>query len=371
MDLHFTQRDWERIERDYEAWWAHDLERPLVYLTGKAHAPGADYAEAHRFVSNYPWSVSEEEIIRDVTRDLEATRYYGDAYPRWWVNFGPGILAGILGAHVRVVPDTVWFEPAQPVAARDLHLALARDASNRWWRRIVRLTELAVEAWQGQVQVCHTDLGGNLDILASFRTTEGLLYDLYDAPEELDRLVGEVTEQWLAAYHELDAIIRPTCRGTGPWAPIWAKGRTYMLQSDLAYMISPGMFERFVVPDLIACCDLLDQGFYHLDGPGQIAHVDLLLGIPRLRGIQWIPGDGHPPPDQWLSLLKRIIDGGKLCQVFVTAEGALHIVRNIGGRGFFLAISDEMAPDEAAAFLELLAREGRTAARSSSASSPR
>ncbi|MBN1401614.1 MAG: hypothetical protein JXA74_12295 [Anaerolineae bacterium] len=357
MDLHFTERDWERIERDYEAWWAHDLERPLVYLAGKTHVPGVDYAEVHSFVSNYPWSVSEEEIVQDVTRDLEATRYYGDAYPRWWVNFGPGILAGALGAHVRVVPDTVWFEPAQPVAAHDLHLTHARDASNRWWRRIVRLTELAVEAWQGQVQVCHTDLGGNLDILASLRTSEGLLLDLYDAPEEIERLVREVTAQWLTAYAELDGIIRPTCHGTGPWAPIWAKGRTYMLQSDLAYMISPGMFERFVMPDLIACCDFLDQGFYHLDGPGQIAHLDLLLSIPRLRGIQWIPGDGHPSPDQWLRLLKRIIDAGKLCQIYVTAEGALGVMRNIGGRGFLLVISDEMAPEEAAAFLKLLARE--------------
>ena len=45
---------------------------------------------------------------------------------------------------------------------------------------------------------------------------------------------------------------RPICRGTDTWAPIWAPDRTYMLQSDFAYMISPSMFERFVVPDLVA-----------------------------------------------------------------------------------------------------------------------
>jgi 5-methyltetrahydrofolate--homocysteine methyltransferase len=357
MELHFSERDWERIVQDYGAWWAHELQRPLVYVTGKALTPGVDYSAAHRFVSNYPWSVSEEQIIEEVTRDLEATHYYGDAYPRWWVNFGPGILAGLLGARVHVVPETVWFEPPRVVSIDQLHLAgaAARDAGQRWWRRITRLTELAVGAWQGQVQVCHTDLGGNLDVLASFRTTQGLLYDLYDAPEEVDRLIGEVTEQWLAHYAELDAIIRPTCHGTSPWAPIWAEGRSYMLQSDFAYMISPDMFERFALPDLVACCDVLDQGFYHLDGPGQIRHLDLLLDIPRLRGIQWIPGDGHPPPDQWLELLKRIVDGGKLCQIYVTAQGARHVVRNIGGRGFLFVIQDEMTPEEARAFLKQLA----------------
>ena len=45
-------------------------------------------------------------------------------------------------------------------------------------------------------------------------------------------------------------------------------------------------------------------------------------------------GDGAPPPDEWLPLLKRIRDGGKLCQLFVTATGAMTIVRELGGRGF-------------------------------------
>jgi 5-methyltetrahydrofolate--homocysteine methyltransferase len=114
------------------------------------------------------------------------------------------------------------------------------------------------------------------------------------------------------------------------------------------------------MPDLDTCCDYLDQGFYHLDGPGQIRHLDLLLSMPRLRGIQWIPGDGHPPADQWPDLLKRIIDAGKLCQVFVTAQGALDLVRHLGGRGFMLAISDEMASDEAEAFLKRLREADRS-----------
>ncbi|MFH1085366.1 MAG: hypothetical protein V1772_06360 [Chloroflexota bacterium] len=308
-----------------------------------------------KFLTNYPWSVSVEQMVAEMTAQLEATRYYGDAFPRWWLNFGPGMLAGWLGAHVHSVPETVWFSPRERRSAAELHFQ--PDWGNRWWRRVEDLTRVATAAWGQAVQVSHADIGGNLDVIASFRTTEGLLFDLYDAPEEVDRLVGEVTRAWLACYDALDRIIRPACRGTTPWAPIWSPRRTYMLQSDFAYMISPAMFERFVLPDLAACCDHLDDGFYHLDGPGQIPHVDLLLGIARLRGIQWIPGDGNPPPDQWLDLLKRIIDGGKLCQIYCTAAGALHVVRHLGGKGFSFAISDEMRADEAQAFLRQLARE--------------
>jgi hypothetical protein len=55
-------------------------------------------------------------------------------------------------------------------------------------------------------------------------------------------------------------------------------------------MISPQMFERFVLPDLLACCEFLDYAFYHLDGKGQLPHLNMLLALERLRGIQWVPG---------------------------------------------------------------------------------
>jgi hypothetical protein len=88
-------------------------------------------------------------------------------------------------------------------------------------------------------------------------------------------------------------------------------------------MISPAMFERYVSSDLAACCDELAYAFYHLDGKGQIAHLDQLLSLPWLRGIQWVPGDGQPPADCWLPQLRRIRDAGKLCQVYVNSQGAL------------------------------------------------
>ena len=134
-----------------------------------------------------------------------------------------------------------------------------------------------------------------------------------------------------------------------------------MLQCDFSYMISPRMFERFVVPDLSACCETLDHGFYHLDGIGEVPHLNHLLNIARLRGIQWIPGAGQPAPEEWLPLLKRIRDGGKLCQVFISPLGARRIVQNLGGKGFLFVIYDDVhefvQPERAEAFLKVLNEE--------------
>jgi 5-methyltetrahydrofolate--homocysteine methyltransferase len=355
IQLDFTDPNWERMEHAWTAWWQGELERPMVMIESREPHPNGQappLGGERIFTSDFPLETPIEAVLDHYEWHLERRRFYGDAWPRWWPNFGPGIIAGFVGARVQPAPLTVWFEPAEKTSIEKLEPAY--DAANVWWRRVSDLTRAAVERWGDRVSIAHTDLGGNLDILASLRTTEELLFDLSDAPEEVARLGAEITKLWLRYYEELYKILQRAGRGTTPWAPVWSPGRCYMLQSDFSYMISPRMFERFVLPDIAACCDALDHGFYHLDGKGQIKHLDMLLSLERLRGIQWIPGDGQPPPQAWLPLLKRIRDAGKLCQLYVSPNGARTIVQELGGRGFALFIVALPSRDEAQSLLREL-----------------
>lgn len=353
LNLSFTADDWARVETAWTAWWAGELDRPLVWVEQAKPVAELD-GKLRQFLTHYPLAMPAEAVVDLHRRDLERMEWFGDAMPKWWMNFGPGVMAGFLGAKVVPQPNTVWFEPARECGIGEMRLAF--DPDNVWWQRVREITRAAVAAFGGQAVIGHADLGGNLDVLASLRSSEKLLMDLYDCPDDVARAGGEITRLWLRYYDELHALIRPGGRGTAPWAAIWSPGRGYMLQSDFSYMISPEMFARFVAPDLTACCASLDHGFYHLDGKGQLPHLDLLLGIDRLRGIQWIPGDGQPPPEQWLPVLKRIRDGGKLCQLYVSTEGARAIVKNLGGRGFVFQLVDGVIKtrDQFAAFMAQL-----------------
>jgi len=353
INLNFNEEDWDRIERDWTLWWAGELERPMVMIENPFL-----FALPTQMTREFLLERPVDEVLDEHQMLLEVRRFYGDAWPRWWPNFGPGIMAGFQGADVKCTPDTAtaWFEAAERPAIEDLRFSY--DGENIWWKRIQDLTQGALDRWGSDVSLAHTDLGGNLDILASFRTTEQLLYDLYDAPGEVLRLANEITDLWIRYYDELYSIIEKSGRGTTPWAPVWSPGRCYMLQSDFCYMISPEMFERFILPDLAACIDKLDHPFYHLDGKEQIRHLDMMFSLEKLAGIQWIPGDGQPEPDGWLPLLKRIRDAGKLCQVYVTAEGAHTIVKELGGRGFALYVLTFIdSPEEAEDFLGALAAD--------------
>ena len=209
IQLQFTEGDWARVERDTMAWWAGELERPLVWLAATDPIPRQ---KPYAYLSNYPLDMPANEVVDRHEPFLAATHFYGDAFPWWWINCGPGILAGFLGANVNSVvepSETVWFSPSQKKDIQDI--SLEYDAENIWWKRVRELTSAVVERYEGRLAVSHTDLGGNLDVLASLLGTERLLLDLIDCPEEVERVAGQITNLWLRYYDELDALIRPPC----------------------------------------------------------------------------------------------------------------------------------------------------------------
>jgi len=350
MAVDFTADDWARIRSDYTRWWRGELDRPLFYFhevtrDGKERHPG----ELQEFLTNYPAGVTPEEIVGHFVAYESERVYPGDTYPFWCINSGPGILSAALGARVKTAPDTVWFEPAE--AADITSLDITFDTENPYWKRVVAVTVAAVERIGDIVQITHTDMGGNLDILAGLIGTEALLMAMFDCPEKVTAALARITKYWIEVYDELYAIIRRRCPGAQSWGPLWAPGTTYFLQSDVSYMISPEMYRRFVLPDIAACAEHLDYPFYHLDGTGALAHVDAILSIKKLRGIQWNPGEGKPDPKEWLDLFRRIRAAGKLVQVCTSRAGAEKICSALGGRGFHVRIWEALSAKEAEEFL--------------------
>jgi 5-methyltetrahydrofolate--homocysteine methyltransferase len=357
LNLNFPDNGWESIAHNWSAWWAGELDRALVVLECVEPQDESSPHYASTFLGNFSLNIPIDDLLNLFIPRLQAIHYLGDAFPRFWPNFGPGIVAAKAGARLHAVPDTTWFSPS--FEGEINHLTVGKAEQNAWWQRVISTTRAAVERWGTQLSIGFTDLGGNLDILAHLRGTQQLLLDLIDAPGEIDRLVSETNQLWLKCYDELYRFTQHSC-GITCWGPCWSPGPGYLLQSDFSYMISPQMFERFVLPDLTACCQGLDYAFYHLDGKGQLPHLETLLSMKRLRGIQWVPGDGQPQAEHWLSLMDHIRQNGKLCQVSVSAQGALTILRELGGCGLLLVVNEPLTPQQGKALLDEVYRVEKT-----------
>ena len=93
------------------------------------------------------------------------------------------------------------------------------------------------------------------------------------------------------------------------------------------------MFERNVLPELEIMLSNLDFALYHLDGPGAIRHLDHLLQLSALKGIQWTPGEGQPPVVEWIPMYRRIQKAGKLLHLHGEARYAERVLRALKPEG--------------------------------------
>ena len=330
MNIDFDSRRWEKVKENYSKWWRGELERPLIHMTlANCRSPRKESKYPNLpFTSFYDLSISAENVVDAWDYELSKQRYLGDGFPSIWPNFGPGVIPAFMGTELSNGENTVWFHPKKELTLDEIKFEF--DKSNIWFNRVKDICVAAIDRWHGNVQIGMTDLGGNLDIVSSFRPSEKLLLDLYDSPERVKELLWEAHEMWWTYFEEINKILRPVNPGYTAWTPIFSEKPYYMLQCDFCYMIGPDMFDEFVKPELAATCKKLENAFYHLDGIGELPHLDSLLSIKELKGVQWVPGDGKPDTRYWPEVYRKINDAGKLIQIFGSMESLDAIAGQIG-----------------------------------------
>lgn len=322
----FPVERYDAIRKTYRKWWDGSL--------GRAAGAVATYDNPSNrkptnnpllsFENSWDMSITPEQFIDACDYRLSTMRWYGEAFPFCSLTeFGPGVLAAFLGCTPVNGSDTVWFmPPEEDIPIEELHFTYNED--NPYFQRVLRMYELAMEKWHGKVVVGMVDMGGILDVLSSFRGAENLLMDLYDSPEEVLRCVKELQELWFRYFDRFNGVMAPEAQGYSQWYNMYDEKPGYILQSDFSYMIGPDMFDTFTAPELASSAARLHNAIYHMDGIGQIPHLDSLLAIDGIKGIQWVHGSGTPAKEDWTELLEKILTSGKkLLSCYQVPDGSL------------------------------------------------
>ena len=360
MPIDFPPARWARVKENNRLWRERKLGRPLVQWTLHGADPGRPeppYPRNCRISAFYNKDAGMERMLDRWDYDLSCQKFLGDAFPTFSVDFGPGVMAEALGG--RVEPNTdghIWFYPGafEGVALRDMRFEYREDSF--WFQRLLAICRAATTRFADQAQVIVWGLTSTVDVLATLRTTEALLFDLYDCPDEVERLVWEMHHAWFRYYETILAA----CAGNPGYSShgeVFSDAPIPMLQCDFAYMIGPEMFDRFVRPELVASCRRMPGSFYHQDGVGQLPHTPSLHSIPNLGGIQWQPGDGHPPSALWHDVQRRIREDGLLSQTWGGPEILETLFKTHGDISNMLIIGHGHVRDEAR-FREVLRRYG-------------
>lgn len=340
----------QAFEHLYKFWRFENHNRPAIAITTKN--PNYIYKEI-----NTPEKIIDRwldiDYVINANRDrLNRTLFYGDALPCVNLNLGPDVFAGLYGCELIHDECTSWavHDTSRPLKDYDLSKV---DEEGFWWKKTMEMTKALVEDSNGDYLVGVTDIHAGLDALVSLRGPEQVCLDLYDEPAEVKRLLMELFEGFKKYFNQICSIIETKQKGHTNWLGPWSDKRWYVTSCDFIYMISEEMFEEFELPLLKAELEFLGRSIFHLDGVGSLRHLDRILKLDNLNGIQWVPGAGKPTAPYWIDVYKKIQDAGKINYIYPSPEEVPMLLEHLRPEGVFYLVHCE-TPKEAEELFEFV-----------------
>lgn len=310
------QLDPQMARERMRAWWDHEIvDRPVIQFAYRRKwfgwrgwpdywaliQPGATLAGA----------------IRQFQRKQRGIVHGGEMLPVFNLNYGPGALGATLGIEPRFSGNTAWFEkPTDPAQLLPYLEEVEFNATNKWYARFLQELDHAARVGASatpRFTVGIPSLAGILDTLNFFVDFKTMIVQMHRDPGFIDACRAILQEKLLRLIADCNRAVLAHADGVSNWLRIWGPRSWWVLQEDLAYNLSPRYFRRFVLPDLRAQTETLPYTIYHLDGVNQLAYLDDLLALPRLTGIQWVPGvqAGSPGSLEWLPHFRKVQAAGK------------------------------------------------------------
>lgn len=349
--------NWEKIKDYYKAWWNCEvLDKVPIWVAAPRDDP-----DSRRILSGDAIKIKKEErfdkekVIERAEKIFQATFFGGVAFPCYWPNFGTDVFSAYMGAEIEFssyfLPAPVWGTDveAPPVSWAKWNKPILKDYSdlsviqikedNLYWQKTKEFMQYALKRSQGNYLVGLTDIHEGMDSLAVLRgSPQQVCLDLIDNPEGVKRAMKLIWKAVHKVYEESFQIIKDHQEGSSAWVNLWFPGKGYPVQNDFTALISSSMYQEFFLEELLNEINYLDYSIYHLDGPDALKHLDMILEIPRLNAVQWVPGAGMAKEgiSRWIPLYRRIQAKRKAIQVFCRPEEVDFVLENLKPEGLLI-----------------------------------
>lgn len=329
--------DWEKVKARHFAFWRGELEGScLTTVTApKDNAMPNHFPYPKNAEDRIKWWTDPELIIQRYRSGMECTYYAGDSFPLLLNDLGPAGHAGFFRGAKPRFESSIWYEPSL-----EDYNDLAFDPESFLYCRNIELSQAFADDAKGDYLIAMPDNVGAGDVLSHLRGPNQMMIDFIDQPDAVHKALKTVQHVWehtAAAVHD---ILKTNNHGGGcvGWLYTWAPGRHVQLQCDLSVMMSPEMFEEFLVYELHAQSQFADYSLYHFDGEQQIRFLPYLLDVRGIQAIQWTNVAGQKAVTEYIPVLQQIQRAGKSLICSCTPEEVPVMLENLDANKLHLTL---------------------------------
>ncbi len=351
----YYKTDWEQAKKRLLAFWQNELiDRccvavfaprktsklpPFPELQWGPWMGGMESIQDDDEAALKAWWVDPEQNYQRAMLWFENTYFGGEAIPATYVNWGAMAMAAMYGSPPKFNKVSVWYPPV--IQDWNTWEWKFDPQTNETWQTILRIERYLIEQSNGRYFVGKPELGNAGDLLSLMRGMDKLSLDLIDFPEAIHKAIEVLSTTWVQLMEQVYQMTRPV-NDSGDvlaWMSLWAPGKHDQMACDFSTVISPSMFRKFFVPDIVRMGNWCEHGTYHLDGPAAMKNMlDTLLTIEQIDNIEWTPGAGSPPTysPQYIPSYQKIQHSGRRLYLLAEPHEIEPLLSHLSPKGLFL-----------------------------------
>ena len=221
----------------------------------------------------------------------------------------PGVpwMEAIAGCQIRVSPasGSIWAEHANP--DWDSLGQIRFDPHQPWLLRLLECTRQLRQHAAGRYPVANPILRGISDIAAALLGTQRMVFEFYDHPDRMRDLLARCADIWKGVGARLVEAMGHfeggMCAGR---RRAWTPGSCILYQDDAVSLLSPRLYQDFLVPLEDAILRCFDRTMIHVHSGTLPIMMDGLLALGSLHAVEVLLDPGGKPLSDLLPLFRRI-----------------------------------------------------------------
>jgi hypothetical protein len=333
-------KDYDEIVKRHEQFWTLEpMKRPLIISVG-------DWVDGPRLIDSVPSlptgrlkpeDINPKDFVPELSKIQEEGELVADDKIAMVEPLSPlPWMEAYFGCAVYNTDRHIWSH-SDVKSTAELEQLMEKGVNSVWQDKYFEFFDV-LRDYSSNWTVSQPILRGLSDIAAAILGTAEILFAMYDEPELMQNFYDHICRHSINFFRDHLEHLSPFHGGyvLGQFH-VWSPGKCLRVQDDAMAVMSPALYQQYVIPRLSRIAALSDYTTIHLHLTCAPV-LDQLLAVPEIRAVEYGIDEGAADAAMYVDTMKKIQDSGKplILKARFTKENLDAIMKKLDCRGLCL-----------------------------------